>query len=187
MAFFHEFLKHPLQIGSIIPSSRFLERQIVEAGDVSSARTIVELGPGTGGTTRAILHAMNRDARLLSIEINLHFHALVSGIKDDRLTVHLGSARTLADTLSRYGMGAPDVLISGIPFSTMSDDAGTEILEKVFSVLAPGGRFVAYQVSKRVCTLCRPLAGPGKMEVQLLNIPPQRVYSWQKNGRQGTV
>jgi phosphatidylethanolamine/phosphatidyl-N-methylethanolamine N-methyltransferase len=51
----------------------------------------------------------------------------------------------------------------------------------------PGGRFVAYQVSKRVCTLCRPLAGPGKMEVQLLNIPPQRVYSWQKNGRQGTV
>jgi len=187
MAFFHEFLKHPLQIGSIIPSSRFLERQIVEAGDVSSARTIVELGPGTGGTTRAILHAMNRDARLLSIEINLHFHALVSGIKDDRLTVHLGSARTLADTLSRYGMGAPDVLISGIPFSTMSDDAGTEILEKVFSVLAPGGRFVAYQVSKRVCTLCRPLAGPGKMEVQILNIPPQRVYSWQKNGRQGTV
>ena len=187
MAFFHEFLKHPLQIGSIIPSSRFLERQIVEAGDVSSARTIVELGPGTGGTTRAILHAMNRDARLLSIEINLHFHALVSGIKDDRLTVHLGSARTLADTLSRYGMGAPEVLISGIPFSTMSDDAGTEILEKVFSVLAPGGRFVAYQVSKRVCTLCRPLAGPGKMEVQLLNIPPQRVYSWQKNGRQGTV
>jgi phosphatidylethanolamine/phosphatidyl-N-methylethanolamine N-methyltransferase len=187
MAFFHEFLKHPLQIGSIIPSSRFLERQIVEAGDVSSARTIVELGPGTGGTTRAILHAMNRDARLLSIEINLHFHALVSGIKDDRLIVHLGSARTLADTLSRYGMGAPDVLISGIPFSTMSDDAGTEILEKVFSVLAPGGRFVAYQVSKRVCTLCRPLAGPGKMEVQLLNIPPQRVYSWQKNGRQGTV
>jgi phosphatidylethanolamine/phosphatidyl-N-methylethanolamine N-methyltransferase len=187
MAFFHEFLKHPLQIGSIIPSSRFLERQIVEAGDVSSARTIVELGPGTGGTTRAILHAMNRDARLLSIEINLHFHALVSGIKDDRLIVHLGSARTLADTLSRYGMGAPEVLISGIPFSTMSDDAGTEILEKVFSVLAPGGRFVAYQVSKRVCTLCRPLAGPGKMEVQLLNIPPQRVYSWQKNGRQGTV
>jgi phospholipid N-methyltransferase len=187
MAFFHEFLKHPLQIGSIIPSSRFLERQIVEAGDVSSARTIVELGPGTGGTTRAILHAMNRDARLLSIEINLHFHALVSGIKDDRLIVHLGSARTLADILSRYGMGAPDVLISGIPFSTMSDDAGTEILEKVFSVLAPGGRFVAYQVSKRVCTLCRPLAGPGKMEVQLLNIPPQRVYSWQKNGRQGTV
>ena len=187
MAFFHEFLKHPLQIGSIIPSSRFLERQIVEAGDVSSARTIVELGPGTGGTTRAILHAMNRDARLLSIEINLHFHALVSGIKDDRLIVHLGSARTLADTLSRYGMGAPEVLISGIPFSTMSDDAGTEILEKVFSVLAPGGRFVAYQVSKRVCTLCRPLAGPGKMEVQILNIPPQRVYSWQKNGRQGTV
>jgi phosphatidylethanolamine/phosphatidyl-N-methylethanolamine N-methyltransferase len=187
MAFFHEFLKHPLQIGSIIPSSRFLERQVVEAGGVPSAGTVVELGPGTGGTTRAILRAMSRDARLLSIEINRHFHALVSGIRDDRLIVHLGSARALADTLSLYGMGAPDVLISGIPFSTMSHDAGTEILEEVFSVLAPGGRFVAYQLSKRVCTLCRPLVGPGRMEVQLFNIPPQRVYCWQKNCLQDNV
>jgi phosphatidylethanolamine/phosphatidyl-N-methylethanolamine N-methyltransferase len=187
MAFFQEFLKHPLHMGSIIPSSRFLERQVVEAGGVPSARTIVELGPGTGGTTRAILRAMKRDARLLSIEINRHLHALVSGIRDDRLVVHLGSARALVDTLSLYGMGVPDVLISGIPFSTMSHGAGTEILEEVFSVLAPGGRFVAYQLSKRVCTLCRPLVGPGRMEVQLFNIPPQRIYCWQKNCRRDNV
>lgn len=183
-ALFHEFLKHPFQVGSIIPSSRFLERHIVEVGGVRSAKTIVELGPGTGGTTRAILHAMERHAKLLSIEINRHLHALVNGIRDDRLIVHLGNAQRLADTLSMYGIDAPDVLISGIPFSTMSHEAGIEILEEVFSVLAPGGRFVAYQLSRRVCTLCRSFLGPGRMEVQLFNIPPLRVYRWQKNQAQ---
>lgn len=187
MALFHEFLKHPFQVGSIIPSSRFLERRIVEAGEVHSAKTIVELGPGTGGTTRAILRAMERHAKLLSIEINRHLHAMVSGIRDDRLIVHLGNAQGLATTLSMYGIGAPDVLISGIPFSTLSHDAGIKILEEVFSVLAPGGRFVAYQLSRRVCTLCRPFLGPGRMEVQLFNIPPLRVYRWQKDHPKGSL
>ena len=90
--FFQEFLKHPLQIGSIIPSSSFLERRILEIAGICSAKTIVELGPGTGGMTKAILRAMPQHARLLSIEINPHFHALVSSIEDDRLIAHLGSA-----------------------------------------------------------------------------------------------
>jgi len=50
--FFQDFLKHPLQIGSIIPSSRFLERHVVEAAGVRSTKIIVELGPGTEGTIR---------------------------------------------------------------------------------------------------------------------------------------
>ena len=52
LAFFHGFLKKPGQVGSIIPSSRFLERRIVRAAGIQRARLVVELGPGTGGTTR---------------------------------------------------------------------------------------------------------------------------------------
>ena len=66
-AFFMEFLKYPFQIGSIVPSSRFLERRIVETSGIKSAKTVAELGPGIGGTTRAILRAMAKDARLLTI------------------------------------------------------------------------------------------------------------------------
>ena len=44
--FFGEFLKHPLQVASIIPSSRFVERRIVQTAGVDCAKTIVELGPG---------------------------------------------------------------------------------------------------------------------------------------------
>jgi phosphatidylethanolamine/phosphatidyl-N-methylethanolamine N-methyltransferase len=181
LALFHEFLKHPRQIGSVISSSHFLECRIVETAGIDSAKTIVELGPGIGGTTRAILKAMAQHSKLLSIEKNPHLHTLVSRIKDDRLIAHLGDAGGLKKILSNYGLDAPEVLISGIPFSTMSQGSGSQIVETISSVLAPGGRFVAYQVSKRVAFLCRPILGPGRMEVELFNIPPLRVYRWEKN------
>ena len=179
-AFFQEFLKHPFQIGSIIPSSRFLEQRILGASAIASATTVVELGSGTGGTTRAILGAMPEHARLLSIEINPHFHSLVNDIEDERLIAHLGSACELKTIISNYGLDAPDVVISGIPFSTMSNNDGSQVIDAISSQLAPNGRFVAYQVSGQVATLCRPVLGPGQMAMELLNIPPMRVYRWEK-------
>jgi phosphatidylethanolamine/phosphatidyl-N-methylethanolamine N-methyltransferase len=182
LALFQEFLKHPLQIGSVISSSRFLECRVVETAGIGSAKTIVELGPGSGGTTRAILQAMAQRAKLLSIEINPHLHTLVSCIEDGRLIAHRGEANRLKEILSMYGLCAPEVLISGIPFSTMSRNSGSQIIETISTVLAPGGRFVAYQVSSRVACLSQPILGPGQMEVELFNIPPLRVYRWEKNG-----
>jgi phosphatidylethanolamine/phosphatidyl-N-methylethanolamine N-methyltransferase len=181
LALFQEFLKHPSKIGSVISSSRFLEYRVVKTARIRSAKTIVELGPGTGRTTRAILKAMARHTKLLSIERNPHLHTLVKRIEDDRLIVHHGDANGLKKILSMYGLDAPEALISGIPFSTMSFGSGSQIIEAISSVLAPGGRFVAYQVSKRVAVLSRPILGPGQMEVELLNIPPLRVYRWEKN------
>jgi len=180
--FFQEFLKHPLEIGSIIPSSRFLERRIVATAGVRSARTIVELGPGTGGTTRAILRAMAPEARLLTVEINPNFHALVNSLKDDRLIAHFGSARGLKEILQMYGLSAPEAVISGIPFSTMRNGLGSQIMEAISLALAPGGCFVAYQVSNQVASVCQPFLGLGRMELELFNIPPVRVYRWEKNG-----
>jgi phospholipid N-methyltransferase len=179
-AFFQEFLKHPMQIGSIIPSSRFLEQRILGASAIASATTVVELGSGTGGTTRAILQAMPKHARLLSIEINPHFHTLVSGIEDERLIAHLGSASELKTIMANYGLDAPEVVISGIPFSTMKNSDGAQVIEAISSQLAPNGRFVAYQVSRQVATLCRPILGPERVAMELLNIPPMRVYQWEK-------
>jgi phospholipid N-methyltransferase len=181
-AFFQEFLKHPLQIGSIIPSSRFLEQRILDAAGIAKVKTIVELGSGTGGTTRAILRVMPKHAKLLSIEINPHFHTLLSRIQDDRLIAHLGNACRLKEIISLHALGAPEALISGIPFSTMKQGEASQVIEAISSLLASNGRFVAYQVSNRVETLCRPFLGSGRMTVELLNIPPMRVYKWNKNG-----
>ena len=117
-------------------SSRFLECRLVEAAGINSAKTIVELGPGTGGTTRAILNAMAQHSVLLSIEINPHLHTLVSRIDDDRLIAHLGNANELEEILTKYGLNSPEILISGIPFSTMGKNSGSQILETISSVLA---------------------------------------------------
>lgn len=180
LAFFGQFLRHPLQIGSVIPSSPYLERRILAAAAIAPGDTVVELGPGTGGTTRAILGALPPDARLLSIEINPHFEALLRRIDDPRLVVHGGDARHLAAILAAHGLDAPGAVISGIPFSTMNNGDGGELIQAIDRVLAPGGRFVAYQVSDRVASLCRPVMGEPQALLEVRNIPPMRVYRWVK-------
>jgi len=180
--FFRQFLRHPLQIGSVIPSSPFLERRILEMTEVHRCQTVVELGSGTGGTTRAILSALPEKAQLLSIEINPHFHGMVKAIDDSRLIAHLGSAGDMGEIIKAYGLPRPDAVISGIPFSTMPEELGKKIIYEIATNLAHNGRFVAYQFSNRVHQLCTPVLGPCKKAVEILNIPPMWVYRWEKNG-----
>lgn len=182
LTFLQEFVRHPRQVASVVPSSRFLERRLVQAARLRSARTVVELGPGTGGTTKAILRAIGDDARLLTVELSPHLHALVSRIGDRRLIAHLGDARDLKEIIAAHALGAPDAVISGIPFSTIAPQTGRHILEAIYTVLAPGGRFVAYQVNRRVATLSRLFPEPEDAELALLNIPPLRIFRWEKDG-----
>jgi phosphatidylethanolamine/phosphatidyl-N-methylethanolamine N-methyltransferase len=178
--FIREFLQRPQQIGSVIPSSRFLEQRLVELAGVRNAKTVVELGSGTGGTTRAILRAMRDDAKLLSVEINPELYALTRRISDPRLIPWLGSATELRETMARHDLAPADAVISGIPFSTMDEATGARVLQSVSASLAPGGYFVAYQVRRRVEALCRPFFGKPLVSIELLNIPPIWVYRWQK-------
>jgi phospholipid N-methyltransferase len=180
LAFLHGFLQRPQLVGSVIPSSRFLERRIVELSAIDAAHTVVELGPGTGGTTRAILRALPRDSRLCAIEISPQFVSLLRSNSDPRLTVHHGSAEHIQKALDHHGLSNPDVVLSGIPFSTMSFALGQRIIRSVWSSLAPGGQFVAYQFRDRVSVLGREILGAPKVEVELRNVPPMRVYCWRK-------
>ena len=180
--FLQGFLTRPKEVGSIIPSSRFLERRVVRLADVRGARTLVELGPGTGGTTRAILRAMAPAARLLAIEINQRFARLLRRMPDPRLAVHEGSAAEIAEALSAHGLPSADAILSGIPFSTMPRELGLEILRSVHDSLAPGGLFVAYQVRDRVEDLGRCVFGDAQVQTVMLNVPPMRVYRWRKPG-----
>lgn len=126
-AFFRGFLREPSQVGSVIPSSRFLEQRIVDVSGLSTAKRVVELGPGTGGTTRTFLRHLADDAQLLSIELSPYFHELLDEIADPRFTNHLGKAEDLAAILALHGMEQPDVVISGIPFSKMPKAVATRV------------------------------------------------------------
>lgn len=179
--FFRGFLRSPGEVGSIIPSSRFLEQRIIAMGELADADCVVELGPGTGGTTGAILDAMKPDSRLLTIELDPQFASILQQIDDPRLINHTGSAADLGTILDRHGLGAPAVVISGIPFSTMPDAVGTAIIKAVRESLAPGGRFLAYQFRGHVGRLGTPIMGRPEVELEMLNVPPMRFYRWRKD------
>lgn len=183
LAFLRGFLRNPAMIGSIIPSSRFLEQRLVETAGIAQCRMVVELGPGTGGTTRAILNALPRQSHLLAIEINPDFVSYLKADPDPRLDIRLGSAEHLRTALAASDHGRPDAVVSGIPFSTMPAELGRKILRDIWGCLAPGGRFVTYQLMSRVASLEPLLLGDPHIQIELLNVPPLRVYSWRKPAR----
>jgi phospholipid N-methyltransferase len=182
-AFFRGFLREPRQVGSVIPSSRFLEQRIVEVSNLTTARRVVELGPGTGGTTQTFLRHLGEDARLLAIELSPYFHDLLGEISDPRFTNHFGSAEDLADILAEHDMEQPDVVISGIPFSKMPESVATRVAQAVRDNLAEGGHFIAYQFRRDVVNITEPIMGAATSStLEIRNIPPMRVYRWCKSG-----
>jgi phospholipid N-methyltransferase len=180
-AFLGGFLRHPAQVGSVWPSSRRLEQRLVRCAGLAQARTVVELGPGTGGTTAAFLQALPPTARLLAIELDPVFHQRLLRTHDDpRLSVQLGSAEHLAEFLDARSLGAPDAIVSGIPFSTMPPQLCDRIAATIANVLAPGGRFVAYQVRANVADHLSPFLGAPGQSWEWINVPPVRVFTWVK-------
>ena len=181
LAFFRGFFRHPARIGSVIPSSPFLERRVVEVAGIAHSRSVVELGPGTGGITRAILRALPRGGRsLLAIEINPDFVNYLKTYPDPRLDVYPGSAKHIRNALETFDHARPDAVVSGIPFSTMPAEVGRKILREIWDCLAPRGIFVAYQLMNRVAYLEPLLLCDPHVQLELLNVPPLRVYSWCK-------
>lgn len=179
--FFQAFLKSPRVVASVIPSSPFLVRRIVKAADPAAASVVVELGGGTGGTTRAMLKAMGPQAKMLVIERTAEFIDTLDRIDDPRLEVVHGCASTVGEELTQRGLTAADVVISGIPFSTMPPELAEEIIAAVYRALAPGGRFVAYQFSDRVADYARPVMGSPAVEFEFVNVPPIRLFIWRKD------
>lgn len=184
LAFLRGFFQKPNQVASVIPSSRFVEQRIVEMARIAAAKVVVELGPGTGGTTRAMLAAMPPGGRLLAIEINPQFVQLLhETVQDERLIVHEGLAQELPALLERYDLGGVDAVVSGIPFSVIPQAVGREIIAAVWQALSPNGCFLAYQIRGAVHDVAKPLLGPAHdREIEMRNLPPTRIYRWSKNG-----
>jgi len=181
LEFLRGFLRNPAQVGSVIPSSHRLEQRLVRCAAAAQARTVVELGPGTGGTTAALLQAMPTGGRLLAIELDPVFHAhLRDSLQDPRVLLEHGSAERLAEFLAARRLPAPDAIVSGIPFSTMPAEVADRIAESIAQVLRPGGRFVAYQVRAHVARYASRYLGAPDKQWEPVNIPPVQVFTWTK-------
>ncbi|MEJ7871810.1 MAG: methyltransferase type 11, partial [Rubrobacteraceae bacterium] len=68
--FFRSFLANPRQVGAILPTSRRAVRDMLDMADFARARTVVELGAGTGVYTEEVISRLHPDARFLAFEVD---------------------------------------------------------------------------------------------------------------------
>ena len=175
--FARQFLKHPVMIGSVIPSSRFLIEKMLAPVDWSRADVFVEYGPGVGTITRPILDRLKPDATLLAIDTNPDFCAyLRHEITDSRFVVVNRSAADVGTILNEHGFSGADYVISGLPFSTLPAGVGDAIAGATRAVLRPGGIFLVYQFSPKVRQFLDPQFDRIDKDFELLNIPPATLF-----------
>jgi phospholipid N-methyltransferase len=180
--FLRGFLKNPVMVGSIIPSSRVLIDKMLAPVDWENTRLFVEYGPGVGTFTRPLLDKLAADATLVTIDTNPEFtRYLKESIDDPRLVAVNGSAADVGNILADRNLGSADYVLSGLPFSTLPAGVGEDIAEATANALRPGGAFLVYQFSPKVLDFIRPHFGPIKRGFEWINVPPATLF-WAYKG-----
>jgi phospholipid N-methyltransferase len=171
------FFKHPLMLGSMFPSSRYLAEHLLEKIDFPQANVIVEYGPGTGAITYRIVERLSLNARLIAIETNpeLAEHLRTSNA-DHRLIVVTGSAGDVQQILGEHGFTGADYIISGIPFSTIAHEQRLQVLAATRAALNPGGRLLVYQFTRTILPYLRRVFSSIECEFELRNVLPAQLF-----------
>jgi phospholipid N-methyltransferase len=168
---------HPKQLGSIIPSSRYLVNNLLSRIDWPSAKVIVEYGPGIGNMTQEILKRMSPDATLVAIEMNPEFVKFIEReCHDPRLRVVCGSASDVRAILAKLQLQRADYVISGIPYTTMPASVRQRILADTHELLQPQGGFLIYQFTRTVLPYLQPIFGNVQQYFEPRNILPARLF-----------
>lgn len=148
--FFEGFVKNPVMVGSIIPSSRFTINRVLERVNWDECELFVEYGPGVGTFCRPVLDRLRRDGMLIVIDTNpLYIDYLRATITDSRFVAVLGSAADVEDIVRAHGFEQADYVLSGLPFSTLPEGVGPAIAQGTWDVLRPGGAFLVYQFTPK--------------------------------------
>jgi len=141
--FFRRALAHPLQLGTPIPSSPALGRLIASHFKDRKNGLTVEIGGGTGVITRQLLRAGVPADRLLVLEIDPEMADYLRATLPEA-NVMTGDARRLATLLPPAWRGQVDTIVSGIPMAVLSAAYQRELVDAMFTVLAPAGRYLQY-------------------------------------------
>jgi phospholipid N-methyltransferase len=145
--------------------------------DFDRARTIVQLGVGTGCITRELLRRLRPDARLISIEVNGVFVAECRQIRDPRLVLRHDCAGSLPRVRRELGLGDIDYIVSSLPLAIMDDQLVDRILAVSQASLAPHGMFLQYQYSLKHRAALRRRYRDVRLDFTIRNLPPAFVYA----------
>jgi phospholipid N-methyltransferase len=176
--FLKSFLRSPLQVASVIPSSRFLVNHIVRHINEIGPVTAAELGAGTGVLTRALVHKCPSIESLIVFENeeNLKHHLR----EEFRQVPVYADAFTLSEVLQEQNTGQLDCIISALPVSWFSKEQNEQLMEMIHSCLKPGGYFIMFQFSLQMRKYLRVVFDDIIIKYVPLNFLPAFVYYCRK-------
>jgi phosphatidylethanolamine/phosphatidyl-N-methylethanolamine N-methyltransferase len=178
--FLRSWIEKPLHMGAVMPSGRLLARTMAQYVDVDSEDPVVELGPGTGAITKALIDHGVDQKRLVLVEYNPGFCALLRD-RYPQAKVVQGDAYSLRDTLWNVLAMPAAAVVSGLPLVTKPMMTRLKLIRDAFAALAPGAPFVqfTYSVAPPI-----PKSLPGvsteASERIWMNLPPARVWVYRK-------
>ncbi len=155
--FFKGFVKHPVMVGSIIPSSSRTVKKMLAPVDWENCDLFVEYGPGVGTFCQPVLDRMKPGATLLVIDLNEDFiEYLQKTFRDSRFIAVHGSAADVNEIIVDAGFEQADYILSGLPFSTLPDNLGPKIASETAKAIRTGGAFLVYQFRARARDFMEP-------------------------------
>ena len=178
--FLRSWIEKPLHMGAVMPSGRVLARTMAQYVDVNSSGPVVELGPGTGAITNALIEHGIDQKRLVLVEYNPGFCALLRD-RYPQAKVVQGDAYALRDSLWDVLSVPASAVVSGLPLVTKPMLTRLKLIRDAFLALAPGAPFVqfTYSVAPPI-----PKSLPGvstqASERIWMNLPPARVWVYRK-------
>lgn len=178
--FLKSWLERPLLTGAVMPSGKFLAKAMARHVDPRIEGPVIEIGPGTGPVTEALIEHGVPQERLVLVEFNPDFIELLKR-RFPRATIIQGDAYALGDTLAGKMSGPAAAVVSSLPLLTKPPLARLGLLKQAFSLMKPGAPFVqfTYAVAPPI-----PERGAGYSSTAsnwiLLNVPPARVWVYRQ-------
>lgn len=178
--FLKNWLKNPLRMGAVAPSGPVLARRMASYVDPAGTGPVIELGPGTGAITAALVARGVDPRRLVLVEYSIDFCRLLRERFPTATVVH-GDAYTLDRTLSGRLTGLADALVSGLPLMTRPEPIRLKLLDDALALMKPGAPFVqfTYSVTSPIPIKSGTFTAEPTERIWR-NIPPARVWVYRR-------
>jgi len=178
--FIRSWIERPLSIGAVTPSSKMLARAMARYVDPHSDGPVVELGPGTGPVTAALVESGVDPSRLVLVEFNPAFCRILRARYPDATLVQ-GDAYSMRHLLETLLMEPAAAVVSGLPLVTKPMRQRLRLIRDALDLMLPGAPFVQFTYSV-ASPLPRQLSGFSveASERIWMNIPPARVWVYRK-------
>jgi phosphatidylethanolamine/phosphatidyl-N-methylethanolamine N-methyltransferase len=179
--FLRSWFEKPIATGAVMPSGRALARRMAQYVDPNSKGPIIELGPGTGPVTEALVDHGVDPSRLVLVEFNPVFCRLLRS-RYPAATVVQGDAYRLRRLLGTIMREPAAAVVSGLPLVTKPLRTRLRLISDALGLMAPDAPFVQFTYAM-VPPIPKALSGikAEASELIWMNLPPARV--WVYRGR----